>query len=252
MNRREFMDALERQLQDVPLDDRIDALQYYEDYFEDAGYEKEQDIINELKSPENVANIIKKDLGIFKEGGSSTSQDAKSEYRDYRNTYNTGQGQQYNGGWTNNQSERNNYYRENTTQNYNSYGNNYSQYEEPMKNSRIDRKLVLIIFICTLPITIGPVLGFFGALFGIVVGVFATAFGLFAGGIGCIIGAIALLVTGSFSVASLVFGIGLILLAVALLAALLCSFMCRIVIPAVFEGIRTLYRYFFRNGETTV
>ena len=64
MNRRDFMDALERQLYDVPLEERIDALQYYEDYFEDAGFEKEQDIINELKSPEDVANIIKKDLGI--------------------------------------------------------------------------------------------------------------------------------------------------------------------------------------------
>ena len=82
MNRRDFMDALERQLYDVPLEERIDALQYYEDYFEDAGFEKEQDIINELKSPEDVANIIKKDLGINTENTQS-----RSEYKNYRNEY---------------------------------------------------------------------------------------------------------------------------------------------------------------------
>ena len=36
MNRVEFMETLSRLLQDIPEEDRIDALKYYNDYFDDA------------------------------------------------------------------------------------------------------------------------------------------------------------------------------------------------------------------------
>ena len=42
MNRVEFMETLSRLLQDIPEEDRIDALKYYNDYFDDAGSENEQ------------------------------------------------------------------------------------------------------------------------------------------------------------------------------------------------------------------
>ena len=35
MNRVEFMETLSRLLQDIPEEDRIDALKYYNDYFDD-------------------------------------------------------------------------------------------------------------------------------------------------------------------------------------------------------------------------
>ena len=41
MNRVEFMETLSRLLQDIPEEDRIDALKYYNDYFDDAGSENE-------------------------------------------------------------------------------------------------------------------------------------------------------------------------------------------------------------------
>lgn len=243
MNRREFMDALERLLSDVPLDDKIDALQYYEDYFEDAGYDKEQDIINELKSPENVAKIIKKDLGITTD---NYTENAKSEYKDYRSNYSS----QKDGYTQYNNSDNNGYTQFNTSGNVNT-GESYSYNNNEKKTSKIDRRLLIVILICTLPITAGPIMGFFGALFGIVVGVFGFTFGMYAGGIGCIIGAIALITTGTLSEAALVLGIGFILLAIALFATLLCSLLCRVVIPAIFQGIRRLFQYFFRDGEAT-
>lgn len=52
MNRVEFMESLSRLLQDIPEEDRIDALKYYNDYFDDAGSENEQNVIEELESPE--------------------------------------------------------------------------------------------------------------------------------------------------------------------------------------------------------
>ena len=59
MNRVEFMETLSRLLQDIPEEDRIDALKYYNDYFDDAGSENEQNVIEELESPEKVAMKIK-------------------------------------------------------------------------------------------------------------------------------------------------------------------------------------------------
>ena len=55
MNRVEFMETLSRLLQDIPEEDRIDALKYYNDYFDDAVSEKEQNVIEDLESPEKVA-----------------------------------------------------------------------------------------------------------------------------------------------------------------------------------------------------
>ena len=65
MNRKEFLAQLARLLWDIPEADRKDALEYYENYFEDAGVENESSVIQELGSPGKVAAIIKTDL----EGG---------------------------------------------------------------------------------------------------------------------------------------------------------------------------------------
>ena len=62
MNRAEFMKELEFLLQDVTDSEREEALQYYNDYFDDAGPENEPAVIEELDSPEKVAAIIKNGL----------------------------------------------------------------------------------------------------------------------------------------------------------------------------------------------
>lgn len=62
MSRQEFMERLNRLLSDIPANERQEALNYYENYFEDAGPENEAKIIKELESPEKVAASIKKDL----------------------------------------------------------------------------------------------------------------------------------------------------------------------------------------------
>ena len=43
MNRIEFMEELSGLLQDIPEEDRMDALNYYNDYFDDAGAENEKE-----------------------------------------------------------------------------------------------------------------------------------------------------------------------------------------------------------------
>ena len=53
MNRREFIRELEYLLQDIPEEEKADAIAYYRDYLEDAGEEQEEDVIREFGSPES-------------------------------------------------------------------------------------------------------------------------------------------------------------------------------------------------------
>ena len=62
MNRIEFMTELAALLQDVPVEERREAMQYYNDYFDDAGEENEEQVISELGNPAKVAATIKADL----------------------------------------------------------------------------------------------------------------------------------------------------------------------------------------------
>lgn len=58
MNRREFIEQLRGLLTSLPYGEQEDALQFYEEYFDDAGPENEQRVIEELESPEAVAQKI--------------------------------------------------------------------------------------------------------------------------------------------------------------------------------------------------
>lgn len=110
MNRIEFMTELAALLQDVPVEERKEAMQYYNDYFDDAG-EEEKDVVKELGSPEKVAENIKKDLGIQTEiasGGAQNTganhtgaQDARAQNNGTQNvgTQNVGTQEQSNHIW---------------------------------------------------------------------------------------------------------------------------------------------------------
>lgn len=63
MSKQEFLYRLETLLMDLPKDERDDALDYYEQYFEAAGPEREQEVIRELGSPEKVSRMIHSEGG---------------------------------------------------------------------------------------------------------------------------------------------------------------------------------------------
>lgn len=64
MNRFEYMRRLENLLSDISPSEKEAALTYYNDYFNDAGGENEQQVISELGTPEQVADGIKEGLGL--------------------------------------------------------------------------------------------------------------------------------------------------------------------------------------------
>lgn len=62
MRKDEFLNSLEQLLWDLKEEDRKEALQYYIDYFEDAGISDDRDVIEEFGRPEKVAARIKVEL----------------------------------------------------------------------------------------------------------------------------------------------------------------------------------------------
>lgn len=62
MNRKEFMRQLESLLTSISQSEKEEAIQYYNDYFDDAGTENEGDVIKALGSPAKVAETIKASL----------------------------------------------------------------------------------------------------------------------------------------------------------------------------------------------
>lgn len=74
MDKREYLNRLQMQLADLTDEERREALEYYEEYFADAGEENEDDVIRSLGEPEQVAEQIKAGLhkeeeGMFTENG---------------------------------------------------------------------------------------------------------------------------------------------------------------------------------------
>ena len=80
MKKEAFLKELEYLLQDIPDEDKEEALSYYRDYLEEAGSENEDKVIEEFGSPERVAAIIRADVtGNLKDGGSFTEKGYEDE-----------------------------------------------------------------------------------------------------------------------------------------------------------------------------
>ena len=79
MNRVDFMRQLESLLQNISPAEREEALQYYNEYFNDAGPENEQDVIEALGNPAKVAENIKRDLYGNGYGDTSYQRSAPSD-----------------------------------------------------------------------------------------------------------------------------------------------------------------------------
>jgi len=64
MTRAQFMKELRERLDRLPADEREEALAFYDEYFDEAGIDHEQDVIHELGSPASVASRIYADRAV--------------------------------------------------------------------------------------------------------------------------------------------------------------------------------------------
>lgn len=64
MDKYDYIDTLKRNLSELSEDERTSAIDYYKELFEDAGSENEQELINKLGSPQELAANIIRESGM--------------------------------------------------------------------------------------------------------------------------------------------------------------------------------------------
>lgn len=84
MSRAEYMRELDALLQRLSREEREEAMQYYNDYFDDAGIENEESVIEELGSPKKVAETIIADLTGESKENEGYKEYSETGYRDSR------------------------------------------------------------------------------------------------------------------------------------------------------------------------
>lgn len=258
MSREEFMRQLEWLLEDVAEEEKKEALSYYRSYFEDAGAENEQRILKELESPEKVAATIKADLrveqaaetGEYTERGFEDSRFEQKHPVDIRKSTEgeQTQGKEFGQGYTEPEmeyghTEEGQYYSKASSSNSGDGRSTYSG------RSTAEILLIVAIAIVTSPIWLGVVTGVGGAILGIAIAVVCVAFSFYvAGGVlfGVGIGQIA---TGGLAVGFAMAGVGLLMLALAILATVLCVWVCGKLIPWLCRLAGKLWNSIFSGRE---
>lgn len=267
MNRLEFMRQLEMLLSDISPSEREEALQYYNDYFNDAGTENERQVIKALGSPAQVAKIVKDGLsdnpgmGEFTENG-YTDQNAPNSNAIMKRS---GQGQNTSGpeGAANQRTESGTAgYGNGGNQNGNGTSQAVSGGQSTGKGNKKKEDfpvwaIVLIVLGCI--ICSPAIVGIASAALGVIAAIFITvlalvfgfglaafillivAVGLVAGGFGCVF---------SMPIRALgLVGGGLICLSLGILFLMLTVFLAGKLIPAVCQGIAYIFKKLFGKKE---
>ncbi|HIV42043.1 MAG TPA: DUF1700 domain-containing protein [Candidatus Mediterraneibacter guildfordensis] len=221
MNRVEFMAELERLLADLPEDERQAAVQYYADYFADAGAENEAEVIRELGSPEKTAESIKADYY------GRTFDESRFEHKDYMEKY----GQQASGQQTSGQQQA-------------GTAGASGEEKKPWTSRGLKILLIVLIAIVVWPVSLGlicAVVGILAAVVCLFAGlVIAAVCVMIAGGVTAVTG---LLMSVAYPPAALMTtGIGLLLFVLGLIATVGTVKLCMIVYPAMLRGFVELCR----------
>ena len=217
MNRKVFMERLRECLADISAEEREDALTYYESYFEEAGVENEAQVIEELGSPEKVAENIKRDLLEEPQSSIQAPECMKKESSEDFSSEDFEKNEQY------------------------------EEYEQKDKSGRI--AMIIVIAVLTFPIWITVA----ATLFGLIVAAVGVLFGCAAGGIaatvGLLISGVALIgmgiggcISGSIAAGILVTGAGFFVMAIGILLLICVVWICGRAVPACCRWIVNLCR----------
>lgn len=227
MEKYKFMGELEKNLMDISYEERREALRYYEDYFDEAGDENIESVMQELGTPQKVAKRIKEDLHMENMGkengtiehtlwnGEETEQD-KEEEQKY--SYKAEDFQKQTQG--------------------NSAKKKASFFTEKLKNMGTE-KLIILILVCIIvgPAILGILCGIVGIFIGIFFAIIGLIFGAFAGMAGMFVSGVVSIVVafGKLAISpanSLVhMGAGIVSIAIALLFLAAGIYLCKGVLP---------------------
>lgn len=209
MTKEQFLFQLEQKLLDIPEDERAEAIEYYRDYFSDAGPEKEQQVIAELGSPDKVAQSIKEGLRSGREDASTVGQPPQERQA----------AKSYSG----------------------------ADRKRTRTDSRSKWLLILIVAVLTFPLWItvvcalfGVLLAVIGVLFALIVAVVALAAAGLAAGVICVIVGAVRFFTGGFVSGLMTVSTGLLVFAMGCLCAAVFVFLFGQVFPWMLRSISNL------------
>lgn len=237
MNRIEFMTTLASLLQDIPAEERKDAMQYYNDYFDEAGSENEEQVIRELGSPEKVADMLKagidgyqNETGEFTDAGYHDSRFEKQEMPETRNTYH------YKKADGNDKDIR--------------YAQDREENEKKERWTSKTLKIILIIAIvlCAAPIILPLVMGILAAIAGCLIAFVILLFAIVIAAVAVFVSGIAIFGIGfvhlfsEFLIGLALVGIGLIMIPLGAIATVAAVKLCIVVIPGMIRGMVKLFR----------
>ena len=184
---------MEMLLADISAEERAEAMAFYRSYFEDAGMGNEEKILAELESPEKVAEIIKRDLGMVCTTGMKTDDAQSAQNTGYQN------------------------YTQNT---YGTYANSEEAKRENERKNNTILVLVIVLGILTSPAWLGILTGLIGTIFGLSVALIAITFAMFVVGIALVGAGLTMRVSVSVLAGIAFIGAGLFALAIAVLLLL--------------------------------
>lgn len=185
-------------------------MQYYNDYFDDAGEENEQQVIEELESPQKVAEKIKADMAGFRQEEDKPNMPATKEQ---------------------------------TQQSHQQAQQSYQQAPPPKSDRTLKIILIIAIVLIGLPIVLPVGLGILCAVFGVIISLFALFLGLVIAAGAIAITGIALFVSGllclvpELAVGFALMGIGMILTVIGVAALVGAVKLCMVAIPGICRGI---------------
>ena len=226
MSRATYMKELEELLSDIPAEEREDAINYYNDYFDAGGEENEEATIEALGSPQSLAKTIK-EAGTASEDGEYTETGYSVKNDD------------------------NEYHIDKYTTVADSANQSNSKKEKAPKSAGTII-LIVILAIFALPILFPLCIAFICVLFGLgaaafaviislIVAVIACGFGALVGGVALIIAGIASLLSNPYA-ALVVTGFGFIAFALGILFCLGCIKLVGKIVPPVFRWIIKVLR----------
>ena len=250
MNKQEYLSELEAHLASLSEEERNDALRFYEEYFEDAGPENEQQVISELGKPFALAKSI-----ICEQSAYSKSKSFANYKASISANYNTTASEEvepdvapdtapqqphtqytaYNYADSNSSSASNENtdekfgsydkykesyggynndaaYSSNTNTNNNNYDNSYKRNGSYSRSSSAGSSdtVGFVLFVLLIVFVIAPAVIILGCI----------AFGLLIGAVGCLIGALVVLLVAIFKMSAFYLG-----------ASLLCAGLTMIFLP---------------------
>lgn len=216
MTRQQFLQELDRLLSDLPKSERKEAIQYYNDYFDDAGAENEANVIKELGSPAFVAHTIRADAS---EHGEYT----ECGYQDHR---------------------------------FDSHQDISADSAQSRPQSPNLWKIVCMVLLCLilLPVILPIFLAILFVLVAILLGIFGITAGIIAASIALPITGILLIAYGIYRIFLLpgigivLSGVGCILLAVGILLFVLTIWIIKVLLPPCLRAIIAIIRYPLRKA----